>query len=141
MSFLKISDSIRESATKIIDLINAHLDYYQIVAFDKLIFLISKSVSSAILAFTAFMVIFFSSFALAEFFGALFQTISVGYLIVAGLYGLGGFVLWKNRVDWIVNPIIAALTETIEETAHDFDVDLKDADDSLNDLFETKSEK
>jgi len=141
MSFLKISESIRESANKIIELINAHLDYYQIVAFDKMVFLLSKTISSAILGFTAFMVVFFSSFALAEFFGEMFKHISIGYLIVASLYGIGGFVVWKNRVNWIVNPIISALTETIEETAHDFGVDLDDDASLAEDLFETKPEE
>ena len=126
MSFIKISESIRESATKIIELINAHLDYYQIVVFDKMIFLMTKIVSRAILGFTAFMVLFFSSFAMAEFFGEIFEHISIGYLIVALLYGVGGIIVWKNRVNLIINPIIEALTETIEETATDFDVNLDD---------------
>lgn len=141
MSFLKISDSIRESANKIIELINAHLDYYQIVAFDKIVFLLSKTVSSAILGFSAFMVVFFSSFAMAEFFGEMFNHISIGYLMVAAMYGMGGFIVWKNRVEWIVNPIISALTETIEETANDLDLDLENDDSLESDLFETNSEK
>jgi hypothetical protein len=125
MSFLKISESIKESANRIIDLVNAHLDYYQIVAFDKLVFLLSKSVSSAIAGFTVFMVIFFGSFALAEFLGEILLHISVGYLIVAILYGIGGWIVWRNRVKWIVNPIIAALTEAIEETALDLGLEDK----------------
>lgn len=130
MSFLKISESIKEAANKIIDLVNAHLDYYQIVAFDKLVFLLSKSISSAIAGFTVFMVIFFGSFALAEFLGELLTHISIGYLIVAVLYGIGGWILWRNRVEWILNPIIAALTEAVEETAHDLGLDPSDEDKS-----------
>ncbi|UTW66865.1 phage holin family protein [bacterium SCSIO 12643] len=126
MSFLKISESIKDAANKIIDLVNAHLDYYQIVAFDKLVFLLSKSISSAIAGFTVFMVIFFGSFALAEFLGELLAHISIGYLIVAVLYGIGGWILWRNRVQWILNPIIAALTEAVEETAHDLGLDSSD---------------
>ena len=140
MSFIKISESIRESATKVIELINAHLDYYQIVAFDKMVFLMTKLVSSSILGFTAFMVLFFSSFAMAEFFGEMFNHISLGYLLVALMYGMGGLMVWKNRVNWIINPIIAALTETIEETAHDFDVNLDDDSDDEPDLFNSKAE-
>ncbi|MGB0390822.1 MAG: phage holin family protein [Salibacteraceae bacterium] len=119
MSFVKISDSIRESANKLIEVINAHLDYYQIVAFDKLVTLLTKSISNAIVGFTAFMMVFFSSLALAQFIGELFEHISVGFLIVALIYGIGGWVVWLNRVKWIVDPIIAALTETIEETSYD----------------------
>ena len=133
MSFANIADSVRESANKLIEVINAHLDYYQIVAFDKLVFLLTKSISSAILGFTAFMVIFFSSLALAQFIGELFHHISVGFLVVALMYGLGGWVLWANRVSWIVNPIIAALTEAIEETSSDLGLDEEeDSSDPLN---------
>ena len=140
MSFIKISESIRESANKIIELINAHLDYYQIVAFDKIVFLMTKLISSSILGFTAFMVVFFSSFALAEFIGEVFNHISIGYLIVALMYGIGGLVLWKNRVEWIVNPIISAMTEAIEDTANDFDVDLNDEPNNHSELNNPKSE-
>ena len=140
MSFIKISESIRESANKIIELINAHLDYYQIVAFDKMVFLMTKLVSSSILGFTAFMVLFFSSFALAEFIGEFFNHISIGYLFVAFMYGIGGLIVWKNRVDWIINPIISALTETIEDTANDFDVDLNDESSDESDWNNTKTE-
>lgn len=128
MSFLKISESIKDAANKIIDLLNAHLDYYQIVAFDKLVFLLSKSVSSAIAGFTVFMVIFFGSFALAEFIGEILLHISIGYLIVALLYGFGGWIVWRNRVEWIVNPIIAALTEAIQETAVDLGLEDKETE-------------
>ena len=132
MSFLKISESIRESANKIIDLINAHLDYYQIVAFDKMVFLLSKIIGNVIAGFAAFMVIFFGSFALAEFLGEVFNQISIGYLLVASLYGFGGFIVWKNREAWIINPIIAALTETIEDTAHDLGVEKKNLEEDIN---------
>ncbi len=129
MSFANISDSIRESANKLIELVNAHLDYYQFVAFDKLVFLLSKSISNGILAFTGFMVIFFSSLALAQFIGELSNHNSVGFLAVAILYGLGGWVIWSNRVKWIVNPIIAALTEAIEETSNDLGLEDDKEDD------------
>ncbi|MFT4753390.1 MAG: hypothetical protein ACI85Q_000931 [Salibacteraceae bacterium] len=119
MSFIKISSAIRESANKLIELINAHLDYYQIVAFDKLVFLLTKIISNAIVGFTAFMVIFFSSLALAQFIGELCNQDSIGFLSVALLYGVGGFIVWSNRVKWIIDPIIAALTEAIEETNQD----------------------
>lgn len=141
MSFIKISESIRESATKIIELINAHLDYYQIVAFDKMIFLMTKVVSSFILGFTAFMVLFFSSFALAEFIGEVFNHVSIGYLLVGLMYGMGGLIVWNNRVNWIINPIIAVLTETVEETAHDFDVNLDDDLAEKPDSFNAKTEE
>lgn len=133
MSFATIADSVRESANKLIEVINAHLDYYQIVAFDKLVFLLTKSISNAILGFTGFMVIFFSSLALAQFIGELFNHISFGFLTVAVLYGVGGWVLWANRVKWIVNPIIAALTEAIEETSSDLGLEEdENSSDSLN---------
>lgn len=126
MSFANISDSIRESANKLIEVVNAHLDYYQIVAFDKLVFLLTKSISNGILAFTGFMVIFFSSLALAQFIGELVNHNSFGFLVVALLYGFGGWIMWVNRVKWIVNPIIAALTEAIEETSADLGLDEKE---------------
>ena len=132
MSFLKISESIRESANKIIDLINAHLDYYQIVAFDKMIFLLTKTVGNVIAGFSVFMVLFFGSFALAEFLGEIFEQISIGYLLVGLLYGIGGFIVWKNKEPWIINPIIAALTETIEDTAHDLGVEKDKLEDEFN---------
>lgn len=132
MSFIKISDSIRESVNKLIEVINAHLDYYQIVAFDKLVFLLTKSISSAILGFTAFMMVFFSSLAFAQFIGEMVEHPSVGFLLVALLYGLGGWIVWANRVKWIVDPIISALTEMIEETNHDLGLDEDENNNSGN---------
>jgi hypothetical protein len=133
MSFVKISDSIRESVNKLIELINAHLDYYQIVAFDKLVFLLSKTISNAILGFTAFMVIFFSSLALAQFIGELFNHISFGFLSVAFIYGIGGWIVWSNRIKWIVDPILSALTETIVETSLDLGLDDELDEENLSD--------
>ena len=132
MSFVKISDSVRESVNKLIEVINSHLDYYQIVAFDKLVFLLSKTISNGILGFTAFMVVFFSSLALAQFIGELFNHISFGFLSVAVLYGIGGWIIWLNRVKWIVDPIIAALTEAIEETSTDLGLDTDEEDEITN---------
>lgn len=123
MSLFKISESIRETVNKLIDLLNAHLDYYQIVAFDKIISILSKLVSSAIISFTLFMVLFFGSFALAVWMGEMFQNPALGFLATGVLYGILGWVLWLNRVNWIINPMIAALTETIEETTIDLGLD------------------
>ena len=119
MSFFKISESFQDTANKIINLINAHLDYYKIVAFDKVVVILSKTVSSAILGVTGFMMVFFGSFALAAFLGELLSHPSAGYLIVSGLYGLFGIIIWKNRVKWIVDPMIEGLSELIEETSED----------------------
>ncbi len=123
MSFLKITESIREAANSIIDLLNAHLDYYRIVAFDKIVMLLSKSVSSAILGITGFMVLFFGSFAFASFLGEILLHPYLGYLIISFLYGIFGFIVFKNRVNWIVNPMIAALSELVEETSDDLGLD------------------
>jgi len=123
MSFARITESVTEAANKIIALLNAHLEYYQIVAFDKIVMLLSKSVSSAILGITGFMMAFFGSFALATFLGEVFAHPFIGYIIVMVLYGIGGTILWKNRVNWIINPMIEALSELVEETSHDLGLD------------------
>lgn len=119
MSFFKITESIQETANSIIDLINAHLDYYRIVAFDKIVTLLYKSVSSAIVGFTAFMMVFFGSMALATFLGETLSHPYLGYIIVSLLYGIGGAIFWKNRVNWVINPMISTLSELVEETSHD----------------------
>ena len=126
MPFIKISDSIRDTANKLIELVNSHLEYYQIVAFDKLVTLLSKTISSAIIALTAFMVFFFFSWALAHFIGELCDHISFGFLSVAALYAIGGWILWSNRIKWIIDPVISALTESIEETTFDLGLDDKE---------------
>ena len=135
MSFFKITESIQDTANKVIDLINAHLDYYRIVAFDKIVLLLGKTISTAILGVTAFMVAFFGSFALAAFLGELLNHPSLGYLIVAVLYGIVGFIVWKNRVNWVINPMIEAMSEMIEETSDDLGLgdDEEFADDFITD--------
>ena len=119
MSFFKITESVQETANSIIDLINAHLDYYKIVAFDKIVTILYKSVSSAIVGFTAFMMAFFGSMALATFLGEMLTHPFLGYIIVSVLYGIGGAIFWKNRVNWVINPMIEAMSELVEETTHD----------------------
>lgn len=123
MSFFKISESIQDVANKVIDLVNAHLDYYKIVAFDKLVTILSRTISAAVLTLTGFMFIFFGSFALASFLGDILTKPYWGYLIVAGLYAIGGFVIWKNRVPWILDPMIKMLSEIVEETVNDIGLD------------------
>lgn len=135
MSFLNISDSIKETANRIIDLLNAHLDYYKIVAFDKIVMLLTKSVSSAILGLTGFMMLFFGSFAFASFLGEILLHPYLGYLIISVLYGLFGFIVYKNRVNWIVNPMISALSELVEDTSNDLGLE-EDIDENDIDLAE-----
>lgn len=132
MSLFQITESIKETANKLIELINAHLEYYQIVAFDKLVFLLNKTVSSAIAGVTGFMVVFFGSFALATFLGEFLRHESLGYLIVALIYGVGGVIIWSNRVKWIINPMIAALSEMVEETTQDLGLEDNIDDESEN---------
>lgn len=136
MSFFKITESLQDTANKIINLLNAHLEYYKIVAFDKVVTVLSKTVSSAILGVTGFMVAFFGSFALAAFLGELLNHPSVGYLIVSGLYGIFGIIIWKNRVKWIVDPMIEGLSELVEETSEDLGLtDEEMEDESLSDDY------
>ena len=123
MSFVRIAESVTDAANKIIDLLNAHLEYYQVVAFDKIVLLLSKSVSSAIVGITGFMMAFFGTFAFATFLGEVFTHPFIGYIIVSVLYGIGGWILWSNRVKWIINPMIQALAELVEETTHDLGID------------------
>ena len=46
-------EELRALNAKLIEVINAHLDYYQIVAFDKLVTLLTKSISNAIVGWIA----------------------------------------------------------------------------------------
>ena len=133
MSFFKITESFQDTANKLIALINAHLDYYQVVAFDKIILLLSKGISTAIVGFTGFMVVFFGSFALANFLGEILVHSSLGFLIVGLGYGIGGAIVWSNRVNWIINPMIQALSETVEKTSEDLGLeDNAPGEDSIN---------
>ena len=128
MSFFKITESVQETANSIIDLINANLDYYKIVAFDKIVTILYKGVSTAIVAFTAFMIVFFGSMALATFLGEVLVHPFLGFIIVAVLYGIGGAIFWKNRVNWVINPMIEAMSELVEETSHDLGLEQDSTD-------------
>jgi hypothetical protein len=123
MSIFNIKESLEETINKLIDLVNANLDYYKIVAFDKLILILMKSVSGIIALITVFMIFFFGSLALAFFLGEILSHLFWGFVIVSALYGLIGAIVWINRVKWIVNPIISALAEVIEETSEELDLD------------------
>lgn len=119
MSLNKLSLSFQETLQKLIEVINAHLEYYQVVAFDKLVYLITKTVSASILVGIGLMVTLFGSLALAMFLGEILAHESLGFVIVAALYGFAGWIIWRNRERWIVDPIIETLSEIVEDTSED----------------------
>lgn len=119
MSFNKLSNTFQDTLQKLLEVINAHLEYYQVVAFDKLVYLVSKTVSATILVGIGLMVTLFGSLALATFLAEILTHDWLGFLIVAALYGFAGYVIWANRENWIVNPIIETLSELVEDTSDD----------------------
>lgn len=135
MSLDKLSHSFQDTLQKLLEVINAHLEYYQVVAFDKLVYLISKTVSASILVSIGLMVTLFGSLALATFIAEVLGHDSLGFLIVALLYGVAGWVIYNNREKWIVNPIIETLAEVVEDTSDD--LGLKDAEKESEKISQT----
>lgn len=122
MSLIRISEALSQTVNKLIEVLNAHLEYYQVVAFDKIVSAMNRMISSAILMLTGFMFLFFGSFALANYLGEIMFHQSAGFLIVAVLYAIGGLLLYKNRDKWIIDPMVNALSELIEETTEDLEL-------------------
>jgi hypothetical protein len=122
MSINKLTNSFNDTLQKLLEVINAHLDYYQVVAFDKLVYLISKSVSAFILLGIGIMVTLFASLGLANFLGEILAHNWMGFLIVAAIYGFAGWIVWHNREKWIVDPIIQTLSDMVEDTADDLGI-------------------
>lgn len=137
MSFNKLSNTFQDTLQKLLEVINAHLEYYQVVAFDKLVYLVSKTVSASILVGIGVMVTLFGSLALATFLAEVLGHDSLGFLIVAVLYGLAGWGIYSNREEWIVNPIIETLAEVVEDTTDD--LGLQDTDEETENSSQTNS--
>lgn len=66
--------------------------------------LLSRIALVLILILTGSLVLLFGSFALAFWLGALLDSTTLGFCIIAGLLLLLAFVVYANRVNWIVAP-------------------------------------
>lgn len=66
--------------------------------------LLSRIALVLILILTGSLVLLFGSFALAFWLGTLLDSTTLGFCIIAGLLLLLAFVVYANRVNWIVAP-------------------------------------
>ena len=103
-----------EISEKLIQFISAKADYYKYSGFEKLATLMTQVIKVFILFITAGSFLFFASFWAADFIGSYLAYHSLGYLIVAFIYLIGGLIVYAQRETWIVDPVIKALNELIE---------------------------
>lgn len=109
-----ISEAVRDAANKLIALLNANLEYYKVVAYEKLLLLLSEMVGKGILVVAALMFLFFLSLGLAQLIGEFLGRPSLGYFIAAIFNLSGGLVLYKKRHPWIINPLIRDISRAFE---------------------------
>jgi hypothetical protein len=114
-----ISEAVKDSANKLIALLNANLEYYKVVAYEKLILLLSEIVGKGILVITALMFLFFLSLGLAHLIGEFLGRPSLGYFIAAVFNLAGGLIVYKNRYPWIINPMIRDVSKAFEPKDED----------------------
>jgi len=123
MASLKLFEQFEDFGNRFIALVNKHLKYYQIAAYEQVMTVVSILLSKFIIGFTALIASLFSSLWLAFFIGELLGKLSLGFLVIAGLYIIVGFIIHRNRHKWIIDPFIAEIGKAIEKQEFKEEID------------------
>ena len=115
MSSIKFIDELEAFFQRFIALINAHLHYYQIVAYERVMILVSKLIGRLILMITFLISSVFISIWAAVFIGRYFEDWSIGFLLVAVFYIIVGLIIYNFKNKLIVDPLIQDLSGMIEK--------------------------
>mgnify|MGYP000284753942 CR=1 FL=1 len=109
----KLKDRFGKIPEQFEDIIEAYIEYYKAVVYEKLVIAISGSSTLIILAFLLFIGIHFLSIGAALLFGYLLSNYILGFVIVGGLYFLMAILVYLMRNSWIVNPVVRAFRTII----------------------------
>lgn len=115
MSKIKIAEQLEEFGTRLIALVNAHLKYYKIAAYEQVMSALSVLLGKIIILLTLLISSLFASIWLSFFLGKLLKNVGLGFLIVSGIYLLLGWLVFAKRNQWIIDPIIREVSDLIEK--------------------------
>ncbi len=111
---MKITEDLRGFLDQILSLVNAHLNYYKVVAIEQLVKLLAKLIAMLILLITSLIFWLFMSVWLSFVIGTSLNSVGVGFLIMAGVNVLLGGLIYALRVPLFINPFIAWLGTAFE---------------------------
>lgn len=113
MASLNILNKVEDYGNRLVSLLNSHIKYYQIAAFEQVMIVLSMFISKAILLLTLLISNLFFSVWLAFFIGELLGKSSLGFLAVGFINLILGFIVYLNRDKWIIDPIVKELSKLI----------------------------
>ena len=112
-------DFFQELKFLVTDYISARLKLFKYEVYEKSAKIAATLFSSFVIAMLAFLLLFFLSIALGFYFGALFNSLGAGFLVVAGLYLILLLPFIFFRKSWIEKLIINRLIEQLTENEED----------------------
>lgn len=115
MGKLKVIEQFEDFGNRLIKLLNSHLTYYQIAAFEQVISVLSYLIAKVIIAFTLVVSSLFISIWLSFFLGELIGKTSLGFLAVGLLMAVLGWIVYLNRKTLFIDPLIRELSKVIEK--------------------------
>ena len=123
----KYTENFQELLQELKTYLGLQKKYVSMDAADKLTVLLSVVSVVSICILVGSMILFFATFALAQWIGDLANSQPIGFLTIAGVLFIGLLVLYRNRGKWILRPIARLMVsifidkedEEEEETADD----------------------
>lgn len=123
----KYTENFQELLQELKTYLGLQKKYVSMDAADKLTVLLSAVSVVSICILVGSMILFFATFALAQWIGDLANSQPIGFLTIAGVLFIGLLVLYRNRGKWILRPIARLMVsifidkedEEEEETAND----------------------
>ena len=107
--------SSRSMSKDVTDLVDTYIALAKANVTQKAADAASVSVSGILIAVLAFFFIFFAGFALAWWLGQLLSSVAGGFLIVAGLFGVGVALIVTFKEQWIYPAIRNKIVKKVYE--------------------------
>jgi hypothetical protein len=105
----------RSMSKDVTDLVDTYIALAKANATQKAANAASVSVAGILIAVLAFFFIFFAAFALAWWIGQVISSIAGGFLIVAGLFGVGGALIFTFKEQWIYRGVRNTIVKKVYE--------------------------
>jgi hypothetical protein len=105
----KIMDMILEISEKFKGITKAHYEYYKAATYEQFVVVVSALTIISILFFLFGLFLVFLTFGLAFLIGSWLGNYAYGFLSLAALYALIGWLIYYKRGPWIVNPVVRIL--------------------------------
>ena len=105
----KIAEIIMEMPERFKGITKAHFEYYKAVTYEQFAIMLSGISILSILFLLGSLFLVFFTFGLAFYIGFLLDNYAWGFFILSGIYLLAGFIVYRKRDTWIVDPVVRIL--------------------------------